>query len=157
MLRLNAELAGFDWFRPAPPVGKRARSGAHLPSVQSPDDLEVRFDPRLLAIGMTTAPRTSPTLETTLDSLRHGQFSQTVHLFAEPSSLTRSWKWQDVVVHQNKRQLGCYPNWLQMAEWLVDETDCPFLLLLEDDGIFCRGAAPGLYYDGPQKLDQEIR
>ena len=60
--------------------------------------------------------------------------------------MSPGWNRPGVVVHQNQRRLGCYPNWLQMAKWLVEETECPFLLLLEDDGLFCRGAAPGLYY-----------
>lgn len=142
----NAGSARLQWLRPAPPVEGGSRIDAQPRLAKTLGELEVQFDPQLLAIGMTTAPRRSPTLETTLDSLRYGQFSQTVHLFAEPSTFSPNWNRPGVVVHQNQRQLGCYPNWLQMARWLVEHTDCPFLLLLEDDGLFCRGAAPALYY-----------
>lgn len=132
--------------RPVPPVEKKSRSTLTTSSGPATEEVQVHFDPRLLAIGMTTAPRANPTLETTVTSLRFGQFSQTVHLFTEPATLPQDWRRDGVVIHQNQRRMGCYPNWLQMAKWLIEQTDAPYLLLLEDDGLFCRGAAPGLYY-----------
>ncbi|MGL4464397.1 MAG: glycosyltransferase family 2 protein [Planctomycetia bacterium] len=125
-----------------------------LPAVLSrPDDVLVAagaflvdFDPALVAIAMTTAPRGVPTLDACLDSLRLAGFDQPVHLFAEPGAPSDDWTRPGVVLHRNERRLGCYPNWLRAAEHLLSATDKPHLLLLEDDGEFCRGAAAALYF-----------
>lgn len=126
--------------------------GAASPSDEPSGSLLVDFAPCQMAIAMTTAPRGVPTLEASLSSLRQGQFSQEIYLFTEPGTLPAGWSRPGVVVHQNKSRLGCYPNWLQAARWLLSETDCPYLFLLEDDGVYCRCAAPALYY-GLMQLD----
>ncbi len=93
-----------------------------------------------LAIGLTTAPRKHSTLEHTLRSLRRGGFSQRIELFAEPGSLPAGWAHEGVAVHLHTSRLGCYPNWLHAANWLLRETTAPFLLICEDDAEFCRAA-----------------
>ena len=128
--------------RPSPPLDK-------LPSanwLQVPEtagcERPVDFDANSLAIAMITAPRRRPTLEMSLQSIRQGQFEQVIHLFSEPQTLSENWARERVVVHRNPHRFGCYPNWLQAAQWLLTSSDRPFLMLCEDDGIYCRALPP---------------
>jgi hypothetical protein len=137
---------GSRWVPRSPPNVVSDSGLGDQTSESSNDAFFVDFDPRLLALAMTAAPRVHRTLERSLHSLRQGQFEQEVHLFAEPHTLPRNWNFPNVSVYQNPRRFGCFPNWLQAAQWLVTATQAPYLMLCEDDGIYCRGAADALYF-----------
>lgn len=94
----------------------------------------------MIAVGLTTAPRKEATLEYTLRSLRHGGFDQRIDVFAEPGTLADGWAFEGVAVHAHATRMGCFPNWLYTANWLLRETEAPFLLICEDDVEFCRAA-----------------
>jgi Nif11 domain len=126
---------GFDWVH--------RRLAENSPAV---DPIEVAVNHEALAIAVITAPRTPPTLESTLVGLREGGFTQTIHVFAEPNSLPDGWCFPGVQFHQNSERLGLYPNWLNAARWLLSHTDRPYLLLCEDDVEFCTAAAAGLWH-----------
>ncbi|MGE0606569.1 MAG: glycosyltransferase [Pirellulales bacterium] len=85
-------------------------------------------------------------MERTLGSLRQAGFDQTIYIGAEPGSVAAKWKAPGVQVRRHQRRLGCYPNWLFVARWLLAETDAPYLLICEDDVEFCDGAAAGVWH-----------
>ncbi len=105
-----------------------------------------------LAIAVTTAPRETPTLGRSLDSLRNAGFADTVHVFAEPSSLTRDFSAAGhVQIHQHRELTGCFGNWLHAASWLVKEKDATHILMCEDDVEYCRSSREKLF-DGLSSL-----
>lgn len=65
--------------------------------------VKVIVQPSQLSIAMVTVPRPISTVERSLTELRHGGFTQRVHLFSEPGSslLCQS----DVVTHQHSKRL----------------------------------------------------
>ncbi len=95
------------------------------------------------AIGMTTAPRASNTLNRTLRSLRKAGWTQPVHLFAEPG--TRTWHTRLSggplsIIHRKKPSLGAWPNFfLGLQELYLRQPDADAYLMVQDDVIFCRG------------------
>ena len=106
--------------------------------------VKVIVQPSQLSIAMVTAPRPISTVERSLTELRHGGFTQRVHLFSEPGSslLCQS----DVVTHQHSKRLGAWKNWITTAQTMLDECDSPFILLCEDDIRLARCAANGLQF-----------
>lgn len=91
-----------------------------------------------LAIAMIATARRELPLERAIDNLRHGGFDEMLHVFAEPglSPPRRA----ALCWHSNPVPLGPVANWSQALRWLVNETTAPNLLLVEDDGDYCRGA-----------------
>ena len=87
---------------------------------------------------MIATARPELPLERAIDNLRHGGFDQTLHVFAEPG-LTPPRR-AAVCWHPNPGRLGVVANWSRALRWLVHETTAPNLLLVEDDGDYCRGA-----------------
>ena len=87
---------------------------------------------------MIATPRPEPPLERAIDNLRHGGFDETLHVFAEPglSQPRRA----ALCWHPNPTRLGVVANWSLALRWLVEKTTEPNLLLVEDDGDYCRGA-----------------
>lgn len=89
-------------------------------------------------MAMIATARPELPLERAIDNLRHGGFDETLHVFAEPglSQPRRA----PVRWHPNRSRLGVVANWVLALRWLVNETTAPHLLLVEDDGDYCRGA-----------------
>lgn len=94
--------------------------------------------PKNLAIAMIASARPELPLEHTIDNLRHGGFDETLHVFAEPG--LNPPPREGICWHANATRLGVVANWLSALRWLLDETSALHLLLVEDDGDYCRGA-----------------
>jgi len=97
--------------------------------------LSVRQD---LAVAMIATARPELPLERAIDNLRHGGFDETLHVFAEPG--LNQPRRAAVCWHPNPTRLGVVANWSQALRWLLSNTTAPNLLLVEDDGDYCRGA-----------------
>ncbi|HYD49672.1 MAG TPA: Nif11-like leader peptide family natural product precursor [Terriglobales bacterium] len=110
------------------------------------EPIEVAVDHDALAIAVITAPRRPATLNSTLASLRSAGFPQEIHVFAEPKTLRLGWAFPGVRLHQNEQRLGLYPNWLNAARWLLNETDKQWMLLCEDDVELNPSAGAGLWH-----------
>jgi hypothetical protein len=95
------------------------------------------------AIGMTTAPRASNTLNRTLRSLRNAGWTERVHLFAEPGArvwATRIMGGPLAVIRRKGPPLGAWPNFfLGLQELYLRQPDADAYLMVQDDVIFCRG------------------
>ncbi|MBN9120280.1 MAG: hypothetical protein J0I06_14170 [Planctomycetes bacterium] len=115
-----------------------ARSEPHAPG------LTVACDPRLVAVGVITAPRSVPTLPQTLAELRRAGFPQPVRVFAEPTAPVPDVP--GVAVHRNPIRLGIWGNWAAAARRVLADTDAPFVLMCEDDVRFARCAALALQH-----------
>src|SRR5262249_500772 len=105
---------------------------------------EVEQRPELVAISMIAAPRTVATTDPSLPSLRRGGFAQTIDVFAEPGA--EIVKATGVVIHENAARLGPWRNWRQAAQWLLENTTAPYLLICEDDIELAEDAALGLQH-----------
>jgi hypothetical protein len=87
-----------------------------------------------LAIGMQTAWRPDPVIDTSLDSLRAAGFEQTVHVFAEPTAQVK--KRPDIELRRNAHTQGCFPNWRNTAVWMFVNTDADWIMVLQDDVVW---------------------
>lgn len=116
------------------------------PARTAPDapGVTVECDPRLVAVGVVTAPRPVATLPQTLAELRRAGFPQPVRLFAEPDAPVPDAP--GLIVHRNAARLGIWGNWSSAARRVLADTDAPFVLLCEDDVRFARCAAPALQH-----------
>lgn len=89
----------------------------------------------LWAVGMTTAPRSSPSILRSLQSLAAAGWTD-VRVFAEPGSTVP--RAPGVVV--NERTRGVFQNWYQGLRTLREEKpDAKFYALFQDDVVHCRG------------------
>lgn len=104
----------------------------------------VRPRPELFSLGMITAPRATPVVEESVRQLRLGGFEQSLHLFAEPESPWQAAK--GVSVHRHPARLGSWGNFRFAAEYLLEQSQVPFLLLCEDDILLSHDAALGLQH-----------
>lgn len=95
-----------------------------------------------LCIAMIAAPRQAMTVDQTLASLRSGGFHETVHLFAEPGTTVGDCPNTVVWVHRQRK--GALHNWLHAIRWALTKTTAPYLLIVEDDVAYCRGARAAL-------------
>lgn len=103
-----------------------------------------------LAIGITTAPRQRPLLAQQLVSMFAAGCPSPIEIFAEPGTarITTSeaglavdgWLWRE-----SPERLGCWPNWLRAADWLLTHTEAPYIMICEDDVEFCPAAFTALY------------
>ena len=87
---------------------------------------------------MIAAPRQAMTVDQTLASLRFGGFHETVQVFAEPGTVIGDCP--HTVVSVNRRRKGALRNWTHAIRWALAMTDAPYLLIVEDDVAYCRGA-----------------
>lgn len=88
------------------------------------------------AVGVTTAPRSQPTLRACLESLQANGWNPDV--YAEPGSDLM--KWSGPVVHRPKK-LGCFHNWLDMIRDLLRRyPDAKWILTVQDDTAFAPNA-----------------
>lgn len=82
------------------------------------------------AVVVTTSPRTEPTIEKTLTSLRNAGWEPTV--FAEPES----YKPEHFKYVNNSVRLGAWHNWLQSVRWALENTTSNHILSVQDDSLF---------------------
>lgn len=89
------------------------------------------------AVGLTTAPRRSPTLATTLDSLAAAGWDRPT-VFAEPG--TRIAKaFQQLKLVRRQEKLGAWPNFLLgLNELVLTSPTADAYLMVQDDAIFLR-------------------
>lgn len=99
----------------------------------------------MLAIAITTAPRPVETFTQSYSSLRDAGFTQGVFVFDDgnnPSPIFQSsWTGRRDI---NNPPRGGLKNWAHALETLVNESDEPWLMVLEDDVLWARGAAAAL-------------
>jgi hypothetical protein len=92
---------------------------------------------RSWCVGVTTAPRREPTLETTLGSLHAAGWSD-VRLFAEPHSEVPSGT-EDLFITRRAELLGAFSNWyLGLAELVMRSPDADAYFLCQDDIVLCQ-------------------
>lgn len=127
------------------PTQSKATETARLPSVH-----QRQGDPvRTWAVGMTTAPRRTPTIERSLASLSEAGWND-VRLFAEPGSHIPN-RFTHLPVTWRESRLGPWPNYfLALHELLLRNPSADAFLLAQDDVLF----APG---DHQQSLRQYLQ
>lgn len=100
-----------------------------------------------LAVGMTVGLRRNGKtvydyLQQAVASFRRVGFEQPLHVFVEPGAkihLPEVQQW-GLVVHHNEQKLGCFPNFKHGAQFLVDETDAAWIMMLQDDAVWRDGS-----------------
>jgi hypothetical protein len=97
-----------------------------------------------IAVGVTTCPRPDPYIYRSLNSFRGAGFSEKLHIFCEPESPDLS----DVENHvrlDSEPKLGAFPNWKRGLHYLLDNTDDPWIMMLQDDVTWTADAARTMY------------
>lgn len=90
------------------------------------------------AVGVTTAPRGTPTLGRTLDSLVAAGW-ENPRLFAEPGTAIPN-AYSHLQTTWRESRLGAWSNWfLALAELYQRHATPSAFLLLQDDVVFCKG------------------
>lgn len=91
-----------------------------------------------LVIGMTACPRQDIPLTRAVVNLRYGGFHEDLHIFAEPG--LGHPELPNIVWHNHPKRLGGVRNWLHAANWLLEHTASPYIMIVEDDVDYCCGA-----------------
>lgn len=140
--RTSGPLANNTHFRPrsvpvwpaSSPRDPGHSNGFKLPS-SAPALKEVR---PTWAVGMTTAPRQTPTLERSLTSLIAAGWSS-LRLFAEPGAEIPA-RFEHQPITRRDQRLGAFPNWyLGLAELVLREPRVDAYLMCQDDVLFSEG------------------
>lgn len=105
---------------------------AELPRMEAQPDAWTGGD---WAVGITTAPRGQYTLSKTVRSLQSDGWNPIV--FAEPKSNLAGF---EAPIVQRVEPLGCWHNWYQMANSLLDNTDAKWIMTVQDDMEIATGA-----------------
>ncbi len=88
------------------------------------------------AVGVTTAPRRQPTLETCLDSLIRSGWDN-ARLFVDDRAPTLASRHQHLPVTLHQPALGAWPNYyLALQELLCRHPDADALMIVQDDACF---------------------
>jgi len=87
-----------------------------------------RLDKRWTTV-VTTAPRTTPTIDTCVGSLRESGWEPII--FAEPDSC----RVDDAETYTNKERLGIWRNWVKAARWALG-TKAQWIMTVQDDAAF---------------------
>lgn len=112
---------------------KFKKSGVKAVCLTCPDYRAAEQKVMTWAVGITTAPRAKPTLETTLQSVRSAGWMPVV--YAEPRSPIPD----GAKVVRRSERLGAWRNWLKTAEQLL-AADTSHVLILQDDVELCADA-----------------
>lgn len=88
-----------------------------------------------VTVGITTAERSEPYLSRTLESLRNSSWSGGVYIRSEPGVVLPALP-DGSSIYINETRQGCFHNWHQAAWHLVEHSNTPWILLLQDDVIF---------------------
>lgn len=95
------------------------------------------------AAGVTTAPRNSPTLKRSLDSIRAAGFDPVI--FAEPETPLSG---IEAEIVQRRAKLGVVVNWIQgLQDLLARFPDAQALAMFQDDILLCKGVREFLEHD----------
>ena len=97
-----------------------------------------------LSIGITVAKRMDNAVEhnyakAAIQSLREAKFTEVVHAFCEPDAghvVPSFIDAANVMPHVHTQHMGCFPNFRYGLNWLVDNTDSDWVMLLQDDCIW---------------------
>jgi hypothetical protein len=92
-----------------------------------------------LPIAMTACPRDDILLPVAIRNLRNGGFMGDLHVFGEPGIPTPPMP--GVQYHVNEQRLGGHRNYLQALQWMLANTPVRYFMMVEDDVLYCRGAA----------------
>lgn len=95
------------------------------------------------AIGMIACKRECMTTDAAVAALRGGGFPETVTVFAEPDVDDLA-EGAGVRLVRNPVRLGGPLNYLRAIRWLLEHTGEAYVLLVEDDVAYCRGARDAL-------------
>jgi len=96
-----------------------------------------------IAVGITSAPRKSPTLERCVESCVSAGFNPTV--FAEHGTDISGVECATVT---RSTVLGCWKNWMQsLRDILLNNPDSNAIAIFQDDAIFCVNTRRFLEYD----------
>lgn len=112
---------------------RQFKTGVKTCCVSCPDFAPAERTVQTWAVGITTAPRQSPTLERTLATVRAGGWQPVV--YAEPDSPVPD----GVPVVRRAERLGAWRNWIKAAEQLL-AADTSHVLILQDDVDLCGDA-----------------
>lgn len=104
-----------------------------------------QFEPQLRredtfnwSVGITTAPRSKPTLERTLISLSNAGWSD-IKIFAEPNSPIPTLPSANCPVIHRETQLGAWPNFLlALQELSLRDPTADAYLICQDDVVFAQ-------------------
>lgn len=108
---------------------------SEVPHESCPAHKWAEYDNRNWAVGMTTAPRRESTIRRALNGLRINGWEPTI--FAEPGSDLEG---IDAPIVRNETRLGCWLNFVREVTWLLDNTDKPMILTMQDDCELVPGA-----------------
>jgi hypothetical protein len=78
------------------------------------------------SVVVTTAPRETPKLQTTINCLREAGWDSPV-VFSEPNSYV-----SDAITVQNEQKKGVWHNWLQAVEFALD-SNADAIMTVQDD------------------------
>ena len=99
------------------------------------------------AVGITTAPRRHPSLDTCLESLARAGWRQP-HLFVD-GDVEISERWADCPVTRRQPSVGAWPNaLLAMSELSVRHPHADAYMLIQDDAYFYDAANVRVYLEG---------
>lgn len=114
-----------------------------------------------LAIGMTVGVRRET--KTVYDycsqavgSLRRVGFNEELHCFIEPGAephVPDHKRW-NIVPHVNKSVLGCFQNFKHGLDWLLQQTDADWFLMLQDDCVW-RADGSRLVHEAIERPDMQ--
>lgn len=82
------------------------------------------------AVVVTTAPRSNPTIEQSVQSIKTAGWNPVV--FAEPDSVHLP----NVRYVANEVRLGAWFNWLQSVKWALKNTIAQYIMTVQDDSLF---------------------
>lgn len=100
---------------------------------------EIEICDSSLAVGMLTAPRGTPTIETSLQSVRLAGFSN-IELFAEPGSLLPN-PFKGLCIHRRENRLGNILNFCSGLSLLLEKYPrAEAIAMFQDDISIARGA-----------------
>lgn len=105
-----------------------------------------------LAIGMTVGYRNNKGTiydycEQAVVSLRRAGFGEQLHAFVEPEAhvhIPAVKRW-NINLLQNEERRQCYGNFRHGLNWLLDNTDADWLMMLQDDCIWRQDGAERVY------------
>lgn len=101
-----------------------------------------------LALGMITTERKVSTILPTIKSIRAAGFKEPLHIFTQTSQVAPDVLTQaatNIHVHYDQTVCGCYPNWKKAAQWLVNNTNSTWIMIMQDDIDWCAHGARIMY------------
>lgn len=85
----------------------------------------------MITINVFVAPRTKPYINDTIKSLRKAGFNQKIHISSEPETIFEPI--ENTEVFYNEERLGITLHWRETIKRLLQTTNDPWLMLVDDD------------------------